>query len=100
MLAGTHARAVRQVGGKIGTGTGGVADNLALSVGNAGAAQPLLLLAAALETAEPGQVIALVVLADGWDVFLFRVTDAIAAWRPARARSPARSRPAATPCPT
>ena len=84
VLAGTHARAVRQVGGKIGTGTGGVADNLALSVGNAGAAQPLLQLAAALETAEAGQVLALVVLADGCDVFLFRVTDAVAAWRPRR----------------
>ena len=82
VLAGTHARAVRQVGGKIGAGTGGVADNLALQVGNAGAAQPLLQLAAALESAEPGQVLALVVLSDGCDVFLFRTTDAIASWQP------------------
>jgi len=84
VLAGTHARAVRQVGGKVGAGTGGVADNLALSIGNAGAAQPLLQLAAALELAEPGQVLALVVLSDGCDVFVFRATDAISAWRPRR----------------
>ena len=61
IIAGTHTRAVRQVGGKVGAGTGGVADDLALTVGNAGAAQPLLQLAAALEAAEPGQVLALVV---------------------------------------
>lgn len=84
VLAGTHTRAVRQVGGKVGAGTGGVADNLALSIGNAGAAQPLLQLAAALESAEPGQVLALVVLSDGCDVFVFRATDAISTWRPRR----------------
>jgi 3-hydroxy-3-methylglutaryl CoA synthase/uncharacterized OB-fold protein len=84
LIAGTHARAVRQVGGKVGAGTGGVAEDLATSVGNAGAAQPLLQLANALETAEAGQVLALVVLSDGCDVFLFRATDAIAAWQPRR----------------
>jgi hydroxymethylglutaryl-CoA synthase len=34
--------------------------------------------------AEPGQVLALVTLADGADVLLFRVTDAISGWAPAR----------------
>ena len=43
-----------------------------------------MLLASALETAEPGQVIALVVLADGADVMLFRTTDAVASYRAAR----------------
>jgi uncharacterized OB-fold protein len=44
----------------------------------------VLLLTAALEAATPGQVIALVTLADGADVLLLRTTDALSAWRPAR----------------
>ena len=48
-----------------------------------GTAQPGLLLAHALDTTTPGQVVALVVLADGADVVLFRTTEALAAGRPA-----------------
>jgi uncharacterized OB-fold protein len=84
VVSGLHARAVRSVSGKVGAGTGGVADDLTLAIGNPGAAQPALLLARALEQAEPGEVIALVVLADGADVHLFRATDALASWRPVR----------------
>ncbi len=61
-----------------------VIDDLSAVVGNAAAAQPGVLLAALLEQAEPGQVLALIVLADGADVFLFRATDALASYRPAR----------------
>ena len=78
IVTGSHARAVKQVGTKVSAGTGGLADDLALTVGNAGAAHPLLLLAHALDAAEPGQVLALVVLSDGADVFFFRTTGAIA----------------------
>jgi uncharacterized OB-fold protein len=53
-------------------------------VGNTGSAQPALLLTAALEAAEPDQVVALVVLADGADAIVLRTTDAVAAWQPAR----------------
>jgi hydroxymethylglutaryl-CoA synthase len=53
-------------------------------VGSTGAAQPGLLLAGMLEAAEPGQVLALVVLADGAEVFLFRTTPALASFTPAR----------------
>ncbi len=84
IVSGTHARAVRQVSGQVGAGTGGVADNLTVAIGNPAAAQPALLLARALEAAQPGQTIALVVLADGADVMVFRTTDALAAHRPAR----------------
>ena len=59
-------------------------DDHAATVGNAGAAQPALLLSALLEQAEPGQVVALVVLADGADVLLFRATEALGTYRPAR----------------
>jgi 3-hydroxy-3-methylglutaryl CoA synthase/uncharacterized OB-fold protein len=84
VVSGLHARAVRQVGGKVGAGTGGVADDLTSAIGNPGAAQPALLLAHALEQAEPGQVIALVALADGADVLVFRTTDALSSYRPHR----------------
>lgn len=84
VVVGTHARAVRQVGGKVGAGTGGVADDLAQTVGNTGAAHGGLCLANVLDGAEPGQVLALVSLADGCDVFFFRATEALAAHTPAR----------------
>ena len=75
-------RVARSVGGKL----DGVhlIDDLSGLVGNAAAAQPGLLLSALLEQAEPGQVLALVVLADGADVLLFRATDALSSYRPAR----------------
>ncbi len=70
VVAGPHNRAVaslaRQHGEK-------AADTLAATVGNTGAAHPLLLLAAELERDAPaGTVVALVVLADGADVLLLR----------------------------
>jgi hydroxymethylglutaryl-CoA synthase len=83
-VAGTHGRAVRVLSGKLGVAPEAKLDDLAATVGNAGSAQPGLLLANALDGARPGQVIALVVLADGADVLLFRVTDAIEAFTPAR----------------
>lgn len=82
-IAGTHARANAALAKKLSVGDRLVPD-LAASVGNLGAAQPACLLTAALETAEPGQVVALVVLADGAHVLLFRTTDALAGWSPAR----------------
>jgi len=61
-----------------------VLDDMATTVGNCGAAQPALLLAALLEQAEPGQTVALVSLADGADVVVMRATDVIASHRPSR----------------
>ena len=71
-------RVARAVGGKLDGAH--VIDDLSAVVGNASAAQPGVLLAALLEQAEPGQVLALIVLADGADVFLFRATDALASY--------------------
>ena len=62
-----------------------VIDDLSSTVGIAGAAQPGLLLAALLEQAEAGQILALVSVADGADVLLFRATGAISRYRPSRA---------------
>ncbi len=82
-ITGTHARANVAAAKKLGVGDRLVSD-LTAAVGNTGAAHPGLLLTAALEAAKPGQVIALVVLADGADVLLFRATEAISSWTPAR----------------
>ncbi|MGK2949303.1 MAG: OB-fold domain-containing protein [Acidimicrobiales bacterium] len=83
VIAGTHGRANAALAKKLGVGEKRV-DDLSATVGNLGAAQPAALLTAALEAAEPGQVIALVVLADGAHVQLYRTTDAITAWTPDR----------------
>jgi hydroxymethylglutaryl-CoA synthase len=77
VVAGTHARAARVFSSAAGVDR--VADDLSGSVGNPGAAQPGILLAAALDEAEPGQRIALVVLADGATAQILQVTTTAAA---------------------
>jgi len=54
-----------------------VQDNMAETVGDTGAAHPLLMLAAALEEAQPGQKILLVSYGSGCDALWFEVTDNI-----------------------
>jgi hydroxymethylglutaryl-CoA synthase len=76
IAAGTHGRAVRAFAA--GAGVAKVAEDLSSTVGNTGAAQPGLVLASVLDQAEPGQTIALVVLADGATAIVLRTTDAIA----------------------
>jgi 3-hydroxy-3-methylglutaryl CoA synthase len=83
VVTGAHARAVTAFGRKIGAGDKLVGD-LAATIGYTGSAAPALLLGAALDEATPGQVIALVSLADGADVLLFKATDAIAGFTAAR----------------
>ncbi len=81
VIASSHARAATALGKKLALGDR-LAAGLDAPVGFTGAAHPGLLLADALDTATPGQTIALVVLADGADVVLFRTTEALAAGRP------------------
>ncbi|HYZ91439.1 MAG TPA: OB-fold domain-containing protein [Actinomycetota bacterium] len=70
-VAGMHARSVRRVSKRL-----GVARTIDLSqnVGDTGTAQAMLLLANALESTEPDQTVAVVSLADGADVLVFRTT--------------------------
>lgn len=82
-ISSPHARAAASLSKRLGAAGVDVADTLASAVGFTGAAHPLLLLASLVESAEPGQVIALVSLADGADVFVFRVTDAATSGRSA-----------------
>lgn len=84
IVSGTHARANRSIKSRLGTAKEAAVDDLSASVGNTATAQAGMLLAAALEAAEPGEVIALVSLVDGADVLVFRTTDAIASYTPAR----------------
>ncbi|WP_420640203.1 OB-fold domain-containing protein [Candidatus Poriferisocius sp.] len=82
VVVGTHGRAVRRAGSLLGVDR--LADDLSAGVGNTGTAHAGLVLAAELERAAPGQVIAVVVLADGVEVLVLRTTEALARYRPAR----------------
>jgi hydroxymethylglutaryl-CoA synthase len=59
-------------------------DGFWATLGDTGAAEPLLLLAAALERAQPNDLILLAGYGDGADAVVFRVTEQIAAHRPSR----------------
>jgi hydroxymethylglutaryl-CoA synthase len=85
IVVGSHDRAVRGLAKKLGAKARGRVEDPSSSVGNAGTAQLGLQLAAALDGAEPGQVIAALHVADGADALVFRVTDALLAWRERRA---------------
>src|SRR5262249_56305184 len=61
-----------------------VQDTFWNTVGDAGTAQPLVLLAAVLERAKPGDLILLVGYGDGGDAAVFRVTAAIAGFKAVR----------------
>ena len=73
IVSGLHARANRAFKA--------TAPDLTAVIGNAGVAAPAVKLADVLDVAEPGQVIARLIIADGADISLWRVTDAIKAYR-------------------
>jgi len=68
---------------KLGINAEAIVDNQIASVGVAGVAQSLLLLAKTLESATPGDLILLIGFGQGCDAILFRATDAITGNRPA-----------------
>ena len=83
IITGSQARAVKAAARAIGARPETVVDDLAGEVGNTGAAHWALLLADVLDRAEPGQLIAVVLLADGCDVWILRTTDLLPAHRQA-----------------
>ena len=83
IVTGPHGRASRRVASSVGATKGAVADDLAATVGNTGTAHAGLMLADALDRAKPDELIAVVSLADGCDVTIWRASAAIAARRPA-----------------
>ncbi|NLA34365.1 MAG: hydroxymethylglutaryl-CoA synthase [Actinobacteria bacterium] len=81
LVAGPHARANNAVAKKLGKPN---AVDHSATIGNAGAADAALQLVEWLEQAAPAQTVALVSLADGADVLVFRTTEAISGFTPAR----------------
>lgn len=75
IVTGTHTRAVNAVRRGAGVRPEAVVDDRSASIGVSGAAHPLLLVADVLERATPGQVVVLLVLADGADCFVLRAGE-------------------------
>jgi hydroxymethylglutaryl-CoA synthase len=82
VVTGMHGRAAKALGRKLGVRDGVLADDLTTTVGQSGAAHAGLVLASMIEQAGADQVVAVVSLADGADVLVFRTTSARGAWTP------------------
>ena len=82
-VTGLSPRAARSFLATSGVSPGAAVDDLVGRIGHSGAAHAGVALAAMLDTASPGQILAITVLADGADTLFFRTTDAIATARPA-----------------
>ncbi|WP_295525929.1 3-oxoacyl-[acyl-carrier-protein] synthase III C-terminal domain-containing protein [uncultured Pseudacidovorax sp.] len=80
----TFAKMDQQLAKACGIRAEAVADNLADSVGDSGVPHGLLLLARVLEKATPGQCIVLAQFGSGAQALVFRVTEAIRSFAPAR----------------
>jgi uncharacterized OB-fold protein len=79
-----NARATADVARRLKVAPERLADPLALTVGQTGAAHPGLMLADALAAAKPGDRILVALASDGADAVLLRVTDAVAAYKQPR----------------
>jgi 3-hydroxy-3-methylglutaryl CoA synthase/uncharacterized OB-fold protein len=84
IVTGVHPRAIKSVSRRLGLEREVYADDLSRTIGNTGTAHAALLLSSVLESASPGQVIAILNLADGADALVLRTTDAIGSFTPAR----------------
>lgn len=73
----TLARVTPALAKRMGIAEAAVRDNLAAVCGDTGAAHPLVMLAAALEDAKPGQRILLAAFGEGCDALVFEVTEAL-----------------------
>src|SRR5437879_11673549 len=82
IIAGPHTRAAKRLAASVGATKGTVADDLAAVVGNTGTAHAALLLAQALDGAAADQLMAVVSLAAGCDVTIWRTTAALPGHRP------------------
>jgi hydroxymethylglutaryl-CoA synthase len=81
VIAAAHGRAATTLARTLGVDAR-LAPGLDATVGFTGAAHAGLALAGTLDRAEPGEVVVLVVLADGADVVVLRTTEALASGRP------------------
>jgi len=82
VLAGPNPRAVATAAAQVGVDVAHVlADTFWDVIGDTGAAQPLLLLASALERAKPGEILVLGSYGDGADAVVFQVEPALERYR-------------------
>ena len=81
IVAGLPARAVSRTVRAAGVPAEAVVDNRVASIGNAGTAQPGILLADVLDRAGPDETVLLMVLADGVTALALRTTEALASHR-------------------
>lgn len=81
IVTGLHSRSVRTVSRSIGVERDTLVADLSDVVGNTGTAHWALMLASALDEAEPGETVMIVHLADGCDVWILRVTEEITSYR-------------------
>lgn len=81
VIACPSAGTLEAVAGKIGAARDQIQPNLSDRVGDTGAAHPLLLLAAAIEEASPGDMILLASFGGGSDAICFRVTGEVSRGR-------------------
>jgi len=84
IVAGLPARAVSRTVRAAGVPAEAVTDSRGASIGNAGTAQPGIMLADVLDRAGPGETVLLVVLADGAFALALRTTSALADRRQAQ----------------
>lgn len=79
IFSGLHTRAVKAAPQSCGINLDTLRDDFSATLGNSGTAHWGVMLANVLDTAQPNEVIAIVVLADGVNVILLRTTEAIVA---------------------
>ncbi|HET7735901.1 MAG TPA: OB-fold domain-containing protein [Nocardioidaceae bacterium] len=80
-VVGLSRRAAAGFASSSGVAPDRILNDLVPVIGNSGAAQPAVALAAMLDVAEPGDIIAVTMLADGADTVILRATDLIASRR-------------------
>ena len=82
VVTGMHSRSAKALARKLGVDADRLVDDLSTRVGQTGSAHAGLMVTAMLEQSVPGQRLAVVALADGADVMVFRTTPAVADWSP------------------
>lgn len=74
-VPGVPARVIASMAASLGIAPAAIRDNLARTCGDTGVAHPLIMLAAALEEAKPGDRVLLLGFGQGADALLFQVTQ-------------------------
>ncbi len=82
ILDAPNPRAIEEIARGIKLGPAQLGDTLALTVGQAGAAHPGLMLTAALPALKAGDLVLVAAVADGADALVLRITPAAAKFRP------------------